>query len=299
MLHTTMLQMQISGKWQELLAEIAELTAIHSPVVYVLGAVDSGKTTFSRFLVENLAKKFSTADIDCDPGQSRIGPPTTLGLRIYHPQQSPAEAPQLRFLGAISPHGYELPILAAVMRMVKRAQERAAQRIILDSCGFVLGAAAREFQFQVIDALRPDYVIAIQLAEELEGLLANFEKHRRIKIRRLAVSPAVKSRSMEERQEYRKNKYRDYFKDACIHKIALDNLSYHGRISRETGADVLHNLSIALCDIDNFTIVIGIIRETDALKRTLQVYAPDFDRAGVTAIAFGSIYLDACTYREL
>lgn len=289
--------MQVSDEWQVLLAELAEKT--NTQIVYGLGAIDSGKTTLARFLIDNLAKRFSTADIDCDPGQSRIGPPTTTGMRIYYPQQSQTEEPQLRFIGSNSPHGHELQTLAAIIRLVKRARDQGAQRIILDSSGFVIGNAAREFQVQVIDALQPDYVIAIQHAEELEGLLANFKKHPRINIKRLAVSPAVKSRSMEERQEYRKNKYRDYFKEAIMHEIAIDNLSYHGKLSDETGADVLHNLLAALCDVDNFAIALGIIRETDAVRRELRVYAPVFDRARVNAIHFGSIYLDAVTYQEL
>lgn len=289
--------MQINDEWQVLLAELEQETT--KIPVYVLGAVDTGKTTLCRFFIEGLTKKFTTAHIDCDPGQSVIGPPTTLGLRIHSPQQSEGELTYLRFVGSNSPQGHMLQTLTGIKRLTEHAFDSGAKRVILDSSGYVLGNTAREFQFQVIDLIKPNFLVVLQQDKELEGLLANFNKHPQIEIRRLGISSAVRSRSMNERQDYRSNKYRDYFKDARTHEFPLTGLGFHGRIREETILEALSNLLVALCDAKNFVVTLGVLQEIDVEKKILHVYAPPFDLAKVATIHLGSIYLDLSTYQDI
>lgn len=288
--------MQISDKWRELLAELEEDTA--RIIVYILGAVDTGKTTLCRFLIDRLTKKFATAHIDCDPGQSLIGPPTTIGMRIYSPGQPGGETPVLRFVGSNSPQGHMLQTLSAIKNLTERAFAVGAQRVILDSSGYVLGNPAREFQFQVIDLVKPHYVVALRQGNELAGLLANFNKHPRINIRRFDVSEAVKSRSMVERQDYRRDRYREYFKDAATHELPITGLGFHGRIREETNIESVHDLLIALCDAENFVITLAVLRGIAGEEKSLRIYAPPFDPAKVATIHFGSLYLDPYTYHD-
>ena len=65
----------------------------------VLGGTDSGKTTFCQYLLGRLKSQFLTAYIDCDPGQSVIGPPTTVGLNVYPKNTDNKQFAYLRFVG--------------------------------------------------------------------------------------------------------------------------------------------------------------------------------------------------------
>ncbi|MFA5295957.1 MAG: Clp1/GlmU family protein [Methanoregulaceae archaeon] len=48
-----------------------------------MDAPDQGKTTFCRFLVQELSADTLTGFLDSDTGQSTIGPPATVGLALY------------------------------------------------------------------------------------------------------------------------------------------------------------------------------------------------------------------------
>ncbi|MFW5683540.1 MAG: Clp1/GlmU family protein [Spirochaetota bacterium] len=51
-------------------------------MIYITGESDSGKTTCAGFLRGHLEDSGTSADyLDCDPGQSSVGPPATIGLR--------------------------------------------------------------------------------------------------------------------------------------------------------------------------------------------------------------------------
>ncbi len=47
--------------------------------IMLLGEADTGKTTLAEGLGAFLSKDFRTAAVDLDMGQSRIGPPATVG----------------------------------------------------------------------------------------------------------------------------------------------------------------------------------------------------------------------------
>ncbi|HZD44276.1 MAG TPA: polynucleotide 5'-hydroxyl-kinase, partial [Methanomicrobiales archaeon] len=213
----------VEPQWLDILEQIRTLP--ERSVVYVLGGSDRGKTTLSRYLVQELAAEYPTAFIDCDMGQSVIGPPTTLGMRLY-----PDGREYLRFVGSTSPSGHLLQTLAAEKRLLEKALELKARKVVIDSSGFVLGAVPEEFQFQTIDLLQPDHLVAIQRGEELEDLLDNFRRQERMRIYRLSPSFAVVERSREERRAYREKIFTDYFRGARSLEVPLKSLGIHGKV---------------------------------------------------------------------
>ncbi len=286
-----MSEIESCDEWQSLLEEVEKRD--ERALVYVLGSVDTGKSTLCRFLIEQFARTAKTAYIDCDPGQSSIGPPCTLGLRIHFQTE---QTDVLLFTGSNSPHGLLLHTLAGIKKLSEKAVASGASHIIVDSSGYVLGLPAREFQFQVIDLVQPDWLVALQKDYELEGLLACFARHPRIKLVRLKPSPAAKPRDMDRRQEYRSSKFKEYFKDAAPHEISFDSLGFHGILSNADQQRPLRHLLIALCDAENLVVTLGILQEIDAESKTLRVYCPPFDPARVALIQLGSLYLEPLTY---
>ncbi|MDI6718980.1 MAG: Clp1/GlmU family protein [Methanomicrobiales archaeon] len=274
----------VEPEWQALCRQIRGSAG--RDVVYVLGGSDRGKTTLARHLAAALALHHPTAFIDCDMGQSGIGPPATVGMRV-HPGGE-----HLRFVGSTSPSGHLLQTLAAEKRLLERALALGAAKVIVDSSGFAFGSVPEEFQFQTIDLLQPDHLVAIQRGEELEDLLDNFRRHPAMRIHRLAPSFAVVERGREQRRAYRERLFREYFRDARIQEIPLAALGVHGRVPVGGAADTERGLLVGLNDAENFLLALGILEDWKPEERTLTVFAPPYERDSLATIQFGSLRLD-------
>ncbi|GAG69828.1 unnamed protein product, partial [marine sediment metagenome] len=63
--------------------ELLEILSNKKGIIFLLGQTDTGKTTFAKELIKRyLEKNKKVAFIDSDVGQSTIGPPTTIGLKL-------------------------------------------------------------------------------------------------------------------------------------------------------------------------------------------------------------------------
>lgn len=99
----------------------------------VAGPVNAGKTTLARWLAAQVSERYRTLFLDADPGQSLIGPPTTLALSRV--PIDPDRWLRLRFVGHISPEGHLLQMLSGLVRLVEAARWHRAQRLVIDLPG--------------------------------------------------------------------------------------------------------------------------------------------------------------------
>ena len=171
--------MNVESNWLKTASELKENS--DCKVVYILGECDTGKTTFSCFLLRTLVAEYAVGYLDCDPGQSLIGPPATLGLKLYskkrdNPKRDNPERVFLYFVGSTSPACHIGHNIRGIKRLKEKALDKQAQKLIIDSSGFVMGKLACEFQFQLIDLLKPDYVIAFSRDYLVNRFLENFMK---------------------------------------------------------------------------------------------------------------------------
>ena len=197
----------------------------------LLGASDSGKTTLARWLMRTLtAAGRRVALVDGDIGQSTVGPPATAGLAFAAPAQiEPVFAPiALRFVGAVSPAGQNLPLTAGLKRLAERASAMGAEALLVDTTGFVLGPSARRLKFHKIDLLTPQHLIALQRDDELEPILRLFEGRKAMAITRLPVSPHAIPRSFQVRRSYRAQRFADYFRGSSLVEISLQGVGVQG-----------------------------------------------------------------------
>ncbi len=280
----------IGEEWPDLVETLA--SPFPPQRTYVIGGTDSGKSTLCRYLIRELNKHGTTAYVDCDMGQSEIGPPTTVGLAVANPGADAPATNLLRFVGSTSPRGHLLQTLTGAKRLLETAVSAGTSAVILDSPGYISGDAAFEFQFQMIDLLQPDHVIALQRGRELERLLANFRRHPGITIHRLGISPAVIVRSAAERRRYREEKFRDYFAGAEIHEVPSRGLGLHGSVPDLRRHPQVHRRLVALCDRKNFVLALGTIESIDPERRLMRILMPPGDRSETASIQFGSLYLD-------
>ena len=273
--------------WEELASVVRD--APGERLVYVVGAGNRGKTTFCRYLARRLSSVVRVAYIDCDPGQSSIGPPTTIGMQEMSVPGEAGGAPTRYFIGSTSPRGHLMPCLSGTKKLVEKARGLEFEVLVLDSSGFVLPEAAREFQFHVIDLLQPGFLVAIQHEYELEGLLAGFAGHPGISILRMPVSPEVRTRGMIQRREYRQRMFGAYFKGARLQKVSMEGRGIHGVIPAPGGHGVHEGLLAAVCDRDGFVLSLGIVESCDSRQQALSLLAPPFDHEAAVSIRFGSL----------
>ncbi|CEK18544.1 Clp1/GlmU family protein [Chthonomonas calidirosea] len=165
--------------WQETL----EYLSRSDGTVLLLGASDTGKTTFARLLLNRWAVMGRTsAFLDADIGQSEVGPPGTIGMAyVTKPLETfAALVPEgLAFVGTTMPMGNLLEIVTGVKRLAERAQGHPQ---VVDTGGFIQGAGAQRLAVALAVLLQPAHIVGLQRAGELEPILrllrgAHWEVH--------------------------------------------------------------------------------------------------------------------------
>lgn len=218
------LDIDIPPAWQRAIDQIVARPG----TVMILGAVDTGKSTLTRatLLALHQAGRL-VAWVDSDVGQSDLGPPTTIAMamvRLSTDLTKSISPDAMRFVGAVSPSGHLLQIIAGVHRMVHLARQRGAEAIVINTTGMVHGGPARALKRHLVDLIAPDYILALQKHQEIEHLLRPIE-HFPVHIYRLPLSARARAWSREARREIRQQHFRSYFQRATLHAFALTEVS--------------------------------------------------------------------------
>jgi polynucleotide 5'-kinase involved in rRNA processing len=174
--------------------------------VFVVGGVDSGKTTFAQRLVRaGLEAGNVGAIVDADLAQSTIGPPGTVGLKIVR-EQADLESDSfdaLAFVGAMSPRNHFLPLVTGTAKLVMRAIEIGARLIVVDTSGLIDGVAGQMLKLTKAELCRPHHVVALHHGGELEPIAGVLERFLSLDVISLDVHPEIGNRSVDDRVSYR------------------------------------------------------------------------------------------------
>jgi polynucleotide 5'-kinase involved in rRNA processing len=141
-------------------------------VVFLVGGIDTGKTTFGLEMMRRAAAAgLPAAFVDSDIGQSTVGPPTTIGLKLCLDgaevtRTSVRVADALGFVGSITPPGYLLPLVSGTAKMVEQARASGCRLIVVDTTGYVSGIGGQLLKFYKADAVQPDVVVMPRAADE-------------------------------------------------------------------------------------------------------------------------------------
>ena len=181
--------------------------------VAVVGAPDVGKSTFCEWLVQSLGRRGSVGLVDCDMGQTTLGPPTTVGGRIFDaPPEECADLwpAALGFVGSTTPQGHLLQAVAAAKRVCDEVRSSRPAHLVVDTTGLVSGGLGRVLKLTKLQLIQADVVALVERDGELDGLAWTLASTS-MQVKRIAASPAAKARSHEQRRTRRRATLKAYF----------------------------------------------------------------------------------------
>ncbi len=284
-------QFDIPSSWQRL------LDLEPSGLIMIVGATDRGKTTLARFLHSRLAAqdRGGIAYLDGDPGQSSLGPPTTisLGLSDGDGGRFPPRGPAWHwFVGSTSPSGHMLPHLSGLARLTQVAREHGASTVIFDTCGLVEPRqGGHVLKNAEIDLLQPKHLLALQRESELEAFLKPRRGAATLSVHEVEVPRSARPRSAETRAENRARRYRQHFRPGHRHRLHLDDWPLFPPAAVEQGR------LAGLCDADGFVLALAVV-ESERPDREITLMTPLEDLAAVALLRVGDVLLDLRTYRD-
>jgi polynucleotide 5'-hydroxyl-kinase GRC3/NOL9 len=265
-----------------------------SPIV-IVGASDSGKTTFARYLYRRLLEGGEPiALIDMDPGQNVFGLPTTaaIGLGTGTADGFPPEGHRRHlFTCSNSPVGHEARVLQVLARLKQQADAEAARRVIVDTSGFVdVAHGAADLKWAKVDLLRPCTVVAFQREQELVPIIEPWRHCHGVDLVVLPISDHVRTRSREARRAYRTSCYRKYFANARRIPLHFADVALYA-----SGPWSRHQL-IALEDAEGYVLALALIEEIS--EAVVWLTTPLKGSDGVAAIRMGDIGLHPFTFED-
>jgi len=286
--------LDIPPDWEKL-----ELPA--NGVALVIGAPDTGKSTFARWLFQRMSRASRhAAFLDGDPGQSALGPPTTITLAMSKPGDDafpPAGQRWRRFVQAVSPRGHMLPLVVGAARLIQAAQGAGADTIVYDTTGFVDSTqGGLSLKLAKLELLQPAAVFAIQRDQELEPLLAilrrNLRGSRHTRLIELRPSAAIAPRDVPARQAHRAAQFAHYM--ASARALTLD----WSRFAVVPAPRFAFQQLVALEDAQGFTLDLGIVQTADLKSKQVTLLTALTSLAGVEALRLGDLTLDPKTFRD-
>ncbi len=274
--------MEIPLAWKQL--DPAQLQGL----ILVVGGTDVGKSTLARYLHQRLEQAgMDPAYLDGDPGQSSLGPPTTMTVRLGDGRV------RRWFVGDTTPRGHMLPMLVGAFRLSQAAGQGQDRPLIYDTCGLIDPTQGGvTLKMAKIDLLRPRLVIALQRSRELEPLLAPLRNSHRVRLLELPVAPEARPKDRLARQAYRRGQFARYFAEARELSLSWNRLAVFPR------PFFLRHQLVALEDPQGFTRGLGIVLAVQREERQLRLWTPVPSLDGVDALRLGDLLLDPVTLEE-
>ena len=262
----------------------------------VVGGSDTGKTTFARYLFQQACETgMKVAFLDGDPGQSTLGPPTTITIALNDGSTHfpPPGRRWQRFVGSVSPKGHMLPLVVGVSRLVQAAVNAGAETVVYDTSGLVdptQGGLA--LKLALVDLLQPAAVFTIQQEDELISFIEPLRRKKGIRLVELQPSDFVQPRDHSIRRQRRAAGFARYFKQAGYLSI------YWQQMAVFPTPRFTHNRLLALEDKEGFTQGLGIVVESNRQERAVNLLTPMKSIQGVDALRLGDLKVDPVTFQH-
>jgi polynucleotide 5'-kinase involved in rRNA processing len=179
-------------------------------VAMLMGSVDTGKTTLAIQAARLATGAGRTvAIVDADVGNSTVGPPACVGLKVVSTPEdleSIQHPDRLHFVGTITPARLVLQQVVATVAMVDQAREL-ADLVILDTTAVVSGVAGETLKYHKAELCRPDKVVALQRGGEMEPVVGMLRRFLGLEVTMSPTDPNLIPLSPDERAQRRKEAF--------------------------------------------------------------------------------------------
>lgn len=274
--------------------EVVDRVVSRRGVTLLIGGLDSGKSTLARRIVAAGTRAgLVVAYLDSDVGQSTVGPPTTIGLRLCRDladvePHSLARADHLAFVGATSPQGHLLPLVAGARTMLDRARAEGADVVVADTTGLVSGVYGQILKFNKASVLQPDLVVGLERGEELQPLLGVLQRFFPAEVLSVGVHPEVVPTSVEQRAHNREESMRRYFAEP-LHRWRVKPTVFMPALPALFDARALDHILVGLWDGEGRCTGVGYLEylEDDGALRLISPVAD-----APKALMLGSVRLE-------
>lgn len=146
----------------------------------LIGGLDTGKTTLAFQAIRMaMADGRTPVLVDADVGNSTIGPPACVGMKVFRREsdiEQLGEVDSLHFVGTVTPSRLVLQHVVATAVMVERARQL-GDVVIIDTTAVASGVAGETLKYHKAELCRPEKVVALQRGAEMEpvvGMLKRF-----------------------------------------------------------------------------------------------------------------------------
>lgn len=234
----------------------------------LIGGMDSGKTTLARRIASaGIAEGLTVGLLDADVGQSTIGPPTTVGLRLCRTEadlapEASRQADHLAFAGSTSPQGHLLPLVTGTRLLLDRAKEGEADLVVVDTTGLVSGVYAQLLKFHKVGVLQPDLVVGIARGEELDPVLGVIRRFYATEVVTLPIHPQATPASVEQRAQDREQSMRDYFAEP-LHRFRVKSTVFVPALPALFDLKTLDRIVVGLSDGKGSCLGIGYLEHLE------------------------------------
>jgi polynucleotide 5'-hydroxyl-kinase GRC3/NOL9 len=200
-------------------------------VAMVIGGSDSGKSSLCTYLTNTFTnQKRSVAILDCDLGQSDVGPPATVAYaKLTKPVADlfAIKPDNACFVGVTSPSQAANKTLEAVAKVKSAIVTCGADFVVVNTDGWVEGNEAVAYKGQLAEMLKPDVVFCMERWGEVPSLCARFgDALGTFRQERVEAPASVKERPRDTRKSLRELGYVKYLEGAKARAWALSRLQF-------------------------------------------------------------------------
>lgn len=181
-----------------------------SGLAMLMGSVDTGKTTLALQSARlAIGAGRTVALVDADVGNSTVGPPACVGLKVLRTLEDidNVHTPdRLHFVGTITPARLVLQQVVATVAMVDKARAL-ADLVILDTTAVVSGVAGETLKYHKAELCRPDKVVALQRGGEMEPVVGMLRRFLGLEVTVAPTDPNLIPLSPDERAQRRSDAF--------------------------------------------------------------------------------------------
>jgi polynucleotide 5'-hydroxyl-kinase GRC3/NOL9 len=274
-------------------APLLEDLARRRGIVMLLGAPDTGKTSFALRLIEaGLAAGRTIAYVDGDPDQTTTGPPTCTGLKLISSRadvEDIAIADRLHFVGSIGVEGVLLQQVVATAALVDAARDE-ADLIIIDTTGTISGIVGQTLKYHTMELVRPDVVIGLQRGAELEPVIGMLKRFFSAEVETAPVDPDVRPASPDTRRAHRAKRLADAFTEP-LQRWRVRETVFAPTLPAGLDLARLHHVLVGLQDGSGQCLGLGLLEHSDDALRVVTNSGDD-----MRGLRLGSVTMDPDTF---